>query len=233
MSAARASAATGADLLVAGDDDPAIVVIDPRPLVRHGLVAIAAEARVGAVHGVSSVPCAAVPWIAPSIVLLGLAPGDAPAALVHAARERLAAPVACALFCDEPKLVAAALAADADGYLVIDLADGDAVADLVAATQVGRRMVPPELRRGPGRRTGASILSARCLEVLRCLAAGQHDDEIAASLAISASCVRKHVRTAEERLHARTRPEAIAMAVRAGILQVAERDAGLSGTARG
>lgn len=83
---------------------------------------------------------------------------------------------------------------------------------------MGRRSVPPEFAAIGGRRGSASILSRRCLEVLRCLAAGQHDDEIAHALSISASCVRKHIRTAEERLHARTRAEALAMAIRAGIL---------------
>lgn len=204
--------------LGARDDGPAIVVIDRRPLVRHGLVAIAAEASVGAVHAACAVPAAPVPWVAPLIVLLGLATGDDAGALVGDARERLGAPVACALFCDEPSLVAGALAADADGYLIIDLADSDAIVDLVARAQAGERTLPPELLLPRRRRGGSSVLSERCLEVLRCLAAGQHDEEIAERLSISASSVRKHVRAAEERMRARTRPEALAMAIRAGIL---------------
>jgi DNA-binding NarL/FixJ family response regulator len=203
---------------VAADDGPVIVVIERRPLVCDGLVAIAREARVGSVHGVSAIPAVPVTWISPLLVLLGLVAGDDPAALVDVARERLGAPVACALFCDDPRLVAAALTAEADGYLVIDLADSDAIADLIAGALAGERTIPPELAGGRRRRRSASILSERCVEVLRCLAGGQHDDEIAATLSISASCVRKHIRTAEERLEARTRPEALAMAIRAGIL---------------
>ena len=208
---------TRADLCLV-DDGPAIIVVDRRPLVREGLIAVAQEAHLGCVHGVSAIPAIPVAWVSPIVVLLGLARGDDPAALVDSAREMLGAPVACALLCDDPPLVAAALAADADGYLLIDLADGDAIVDLVAAVQAGERALPPELALGRRRRTGASILSDRCVEVLRCLAGGQHDHEIAVTLSISASCVRKHVRVAEERLHARTRPEALAMAIRAGIL---------------
>lgn len=200
------------------DDGPAILVVDRRPLVREGLIAVACDAHAGSVHGVSALPAIPVPWISPLVVLLGLATGDDPVALVDSTRELLGAPVACALFCDNPPLVAAALAADADGYLLIDLADSDSIVDLIAAVQAGERVLPPELAVSRRRRTGASILSDRCVEVLRCLASGQHDNEIAATLSISASCVRKHVRIAEERLHARTRPEALAMALRAGIL---------------
>jgi DNA-binding NarL/FixJ family response regulator len=200
------------------EDGPAIVVVDRRALVREGLMAVAAGANAGYVHGVSALPAAPVPWISPVVVLLGLATGDDPTALVGDARDLLGAPVACALFCDNPDLVADALAADADGYLLIDLADSEAVVDLIAAVQAGERAVPPELAGSRRRRMGPSILSDRCVEVLRCLADGQHDNEIAATLSISASCVRKHVRMAEQRLHARTRPEAVAMALRAGIL---------------
>jgi len=200
------------------EDGPAIIVVDRRPLVREGLMAVASGAQAGGVHGVSALPAIPVPWISPIVVLLGLATGDDPVALVDEARELLGAPVACALFCDNPDLVAAALAADADGYLLIDLADSDAIVDLIAAVQAGERALPAELAVSRRRRTGASILSDRCVQVLRCLAGGQNDTEIAATLSISASCVRKHVRIAEQRLHARTRPEAIAMALRAGIL---------------
>ena len=200
------------------DDGPAIIVVDRRPLVREGLMAVAHDAHAGSVHAVSALPDVPVPWISPIVVLLGLATGDEPVALVARTRNLLGAPVACALFCDDPALVAAALAADADGYLLIDLADSGAIVDLIASVQAGMRVVPPELAVPRRRRAGASILSERCVEVLRCLADGQHDSEIAATLSISASCVRKHVRVAEERLHARTRPEALAMALRAGIL---------------
>jgi len=200
------------------DEGPAIIVVDRRPLVREGLMAVASGAHAGSVHGVSALPDAPIPWISPVVVLLGLATGDDPVALVGSTRDLLGAPVACALFCDNPALVAAALVADADGYLLIDLADSDAIVDLIASVQAGERAVPPELAVSRRRRAGASILSERCVEVLRCLANGQHDNEIAATLSISASCVRKHVRVAEERLHARTRPEALAMALRAGIL---------------
>jgi len=230
---ATAEAPTRTDLCLVGDDGPAIIVVDRRPLVREGLVTVAREAHVGYVHGVSEIPVGDIPWISPTVVLLGLATGDDPAVLVDSARRRLGAPIACALFCDSPRLIAAALAADADGYLLIDLADSDAIIDLVAGVEAGERILPPELAPGIRRRTGASILSDRCLEVLSCLAGGQHDDEIAATLSISASSVRKHVRTAEERLHARTRPEAIAMAIRAGILQVAQRDMAPSASATG
>jgi DNA-binding NarL/FixJ family response regulator len=62
------------------------------------------------------------------------------------------------------------------------------------------------------------MITARSLEVLRSLAEGLHDDEIAERLGISTSSVRKHICGAQERLRARTRTQAVAMAARWGFL---------------
>ena len=59
-----------------------------------------------------------------------------------------------------------------------------------------------------------SILTVRQLEVLEAMANGMADKEIAAALDISETAVRMHVRAAQERLHARSRAEAAARAVR-------------------
>ena len=59
-----------------------------------------------------------------------------------------------------------------------------------------------------------SILTVRQLEVLEAMANGMADKEIAATLGISETAVRMHVRAAQDRLHARSRAEATAQAVR-------------------
>jgi DNA-binding CsgD family transcriptional regulator len=50
------------------------------------------------------------------------------------------------------------------------------------------------------------------------LAAGLHDDEVAARLGITVRSVRKHIATAQERLEARTRIQALAIAAREGLI---------------
>lgn len=64
----------------------------------------------------------------------------------------------------------------------------------------------------------ASVLSPREMEVLRLIAAGQVDKEIATALAISPRTVTTHVTHILNKLGASTRTEAAMIAVRSGIL---------------
>ena len=61
-------------------------------------------------------------------------------------------------------------------------------------------------------------VTERSLEVLGSLADGLHDHEIAIRLGISTSSVRKHIASAQTRLGARTRTQAVATAAREGLL---------------
>lgn len=65
---------------------------------------------------------------------------------------------------------------------------------------------------------GRTVLTMRQREVIEAVANGMADKEIAAALGISETAVRMHVRAAEDRLHARTRAEATARAVRQGLI---------------
>jgi DNA-binding NarL/FixJ family response regulator len=67
----------------------------------------------------------------------------------------------------------------------------------------------------PGR---PAPVTERSLEVLGSLADGLHDREIASRLGISTSAVRKHIASAQARLGARTRTQAVATAARTGLL---------------
>ena len=64
----------------------------------------------------------------------------------------------------------------------------------------------------------ARVLSPREREVVSLLAAGLNGSEIAARLRISPATVRTHVEHAKTKLDARTRGQAIAIAVRRGLL---------------
>jgi DNA-binding NarL/FixJ family response regulator len=60
------------------------------------------------------------------------------------------------------------------------------------------------------------MLSAREREIMELLAAGLTSDEVASSLVLSAETVKTHVRNAMNKLQARNRVHAIAIALRAG-----------------
>lgn len=197
-----------------------VLVVDRRPLVRAGLATVLestgrqiveAAALFDAVSpggSARSGPSAAL--VGPSGDLLG-------SEMLPVARAALGAPIVLVLFSDEVELITQALAAAADGYLLVDLADEDVIESTLAGVIRGEQVMPPELV-GCGRRRRQAMLTERCVEVLRCLAAGLHDADVAKELGMSTSSVRKHIRTAQLRLRARTRTQAVAMAVRAGML---------------
>jgi DNA-binding CsgD family transcriptional regulator len=72
-------------------------------------------------------------------------------------------------------------------------------------------------RRGGARRTDAR-LTRRQLEVLRLLGEGASTERIASRLSISRETARNHVRHVLQRLDARSRLEAVAIAHRDGLL---------------
>jgi DNA-binding CsgD family transcriptional regulator len=71
------------------------------------------------------------------------------------------------------------------------------------------RFAHPAAGRGP---------TAREREVLELLANGATDDQIAAALALSPATVQSHVRNAKAKLGARTRAQAVALALQRGLI---------------
>jgi DNA-binding NarL/FixJ family response regulator len=86
--------------------------------------------------------------------------------------------------------------------------------------QEGERYLDPALVRDTlvAPKADASGLTRREREVLSLLADGLSHQQIGKELSISAETVRTHVRKACERLDARTRTQAVAMALRRGLL---------------
>jgi DNA-binding NarL/FixJ family response regulator len=208
----------------AGETDtspaPRVFAIDSRPLVRSGLAGLARVALSCHAHGVSDVgqANAALRLVKspPRVVLLSVRLGSDPDALVAEARE-LGAPVVCMVEGSDPSLARAALGAGADGYLLLGDATSEALRLTIDAVEAGERVVPDQLRRLA--EAGAHrAVTERCLEVLRSLADGLHDEEIADRLQISTSSVRKHIAGAQERLGARTRTQVVAIVASNGLV---------------
>ena len=116
-------------------------------------------------------------------------------------------------------LVDEAFAAGATGIVLKEapLADVTRALDAAAA---GRRYVDPALApkpngRAPGSRT---VLTARETDVLRLLADGLSHEQVGEKLAISPETARTHMRKACERLGAATRTQAVALALRNGLI---------------
>ena len=130
-----------------------------------------------------------------------------------------------------PATKVAVYTADADVAIVRETlgAGADAVvlkeapmADLLRALSSivhGRQYVDPSLAApAVAPPTPASRLTPRELDVLRLLAEGLSHEEIGSRLEIAAETVRTHSRKAADRLGAKTRTQAVATAIRLGLV---------------
>jgi len=133
--------------------------------------------------------------------------------------------VALTSFAEEER-VHAAFQAGASGYVLKD-SDADDVAAAVRAAHrgelqidpaVARRLMSP-LREGRGI-DRISELTSRELDVLRLVAAGEPNKQIAAELAISERTARTHVSRILHKLHLSSRTQAALWAVREGVAEV-------------
>jgi DNA-binding NarL/FixJ family response regulator len=136
--------------------------------------------------------------------------------------------VALTSFAEEER-VHAALEAGASGYLLKD-SDADDVAVAVRAAHRGELQLDPlvarrlmaSLREGPGSDPGAELTS-RELEVLRLVAVGKPNKQIAAELTISERTARTHVSRILHKLRLSSRTQAALWAVREGLVEVEDQ----------
>jgi DNA-binding NarL/FixJ family response regulator len=133
--------------------------------------------------------------------------------------------VALTSFAEEER-VHAALEAGASGYLLKD-SDADDVAAAVRAAHRGELRLDPTIARRlmASLREGehddpASELTSRELDVLRLVAAGKPNKQIAAELEISERTARTHVSRILGKLHLSSRTQAALWAVREGLVEV-------------
>jgi two-component system, NarL family, response regulator len=199
-----------------------LLIVDRRPVVRSGLAQIAAGAsesvRAVAMSDLEGAAAEAhFMGAAPRAIVLGFCPGDDPAEMVHVARA-LAPAVICIVDRGEPALLRSASSAGADAYLMLDEVAPESIRDALVALDAGVKVIPAALRVDRARAARSPALTARCREVLEALAAGLRDDEIANRLGITIRSVRKHIAVAQERLEARTRVHALAIAAREGLI---------------
>lgn len=112
-----------------------------------------------------------------------------------------------------------ALEAGARGYLLKDMARFELV-QAIRAVRAGRRYLPPNV----GTRLAESYprpgLTSREIEVLRLVAAGQRNKEIAYELDISEATVNAHVKRILQKLQAADRTQAVTTALRRGIIRL-------------
>ncbi|HEY2834468.1 MAG TPA: response regulator transcription factor [Sporichthyaceae bacterium] len=214
-----------------------VLVADDHVLFRRGLEMVLAQEAdlelIGeAADGAEAVTAAAD--LLPDVVLLDVRMPRL-SGIEAAAAIKEVAPVAKIIMLtisDEETDLLAAIKAGANGYLLKEISIEE-VADGIRAVHSGQSLISPAMasklltefaalvNKQPSRnRVPAPVLTDRELQVLRQVARGRNNREIAADLFISENTVKNHVRNILEKLQLHSRMEAVFYAVREKLLDI-------------
>jgi DNA-binding NarL/FixJ family response regulator len=112
-----------------------------------------------------------------------------------------------------------ALEAGARGYMLKSMPPKDLV-EVIRQVHAGKKRVPPEIAASLAEHLSDEALTEREIDVLRHVAGGNRNRDIAERLFISEETVKVHMKHIMEKLGASDRTQAIAIAVRRGIIQL-------------
>ena len=215
-------------------NEPSVVIADDQALVRGGFKMILGAAGIPVVAEAADgeQAIAAVLKHRPDVVLMDIRMPEMDG--LEATRRILAAPAAsgCRIVIlttfDLDQYVYAALSAGASGFLLKDVSPEQLVAavrlvrtgDALLAPSITRRLVerfaPRDSAMVPVHRD-LSELTPRELEVLRLLARGLSNAELAAQLTLSEATVKTHVARILAKLQLRDRVQAVVLAYETGL----------------
>ncbi len=112
-----------------------------------------------------------------------------------------------------------ALEAGARGYLLKSMPPADLL-DVIRQVNAGKKRIPPQVASQLAQHMGEEPLTAREIDVLREVADGNRNRDIAEKLLISEETVKVHIKHIMEKLDAGDRTEAVAIAIRRGIIHL-------------
>jgi DNA-binding NarL/FixJ family response regulator len=214
-----------------------VLIADDQEIIRSGLRMVLESQGIGVVaeaaNGVEAVE--QTRRLRPDVVLMDIRMPvvNGIAATATIVRERLPSRVLVLTTYDLDGLVYGALRAGAAGFLLKTTAPDRLVAgiELVAAGEallapsLTRRLIEEHVR-GPEPVTGTpaalSSLTAREVDVLRLVARGLTNDEIAGRLGVSPVTVKTHVNRILAKLGADTRAQAVVQAYECGLVRAGE-----------
>jgi DNA-binding NarL/FixJ family response regulator len=111
------------------------------------------------------------------------------------------------------------LEAGALGYLLKTMPPGELV-DAIRQVHAGRKRIPAAVAAALAEHLADEPLTPREVEVLRQIAGGNRNRDIGERLFISEETVKVHVKHVMEKLGASDRTEAVAIAIRRGIIHL-------------
>ncbi len=112
-----------------------------------------------------------------------------------------------------------ALKAGARGYMLKSMPPKDLI-EGIRRVHAGKKHIHPQIAANLAEHLGDETLTTREIEVLRCVAEGNRNRDIAERLFISEETVKVHIKHIMEKLDASDRTQAVSIAVRRGIIQL-------------
>lgn len=197
-----------------------VLVVDDHPVVRDGMELLAHTCSTVQIVGYAPTGKEAVriaPAVNPHLILLDLRLPDMLAPeLIRELRAVVpgAKVVIFTAYPDHPALDAA-LEAGAYGFLPKDASRTDLIAAITRTMQPGAAASRDDRHH---RRGAPSVIARREYDVLRRVATGETNHEIASAMNLSPNTVKAYLRNAMQKLDARNRVEAISRAREAGLL---------------
>jgi DNA-binding NarL/FixJ family response regulator len=111
------------------------------------------------------------------------------------------------------------LAAGARGYILKSMPPNE-LTDVIRQVHAGKKRIPPQVAAQLAEHLADESLTERERDVLQHIAGGNRNRDIGEKLFISEETVKVHVKHIMEKLGASDRTEAVAIAVRRGIIQL-------------
>jgi two-component system response regulator NreC len=211
-----------------GDGPPVTIILaDDHKVIRAGLkLLLESESQFQVLDETSDVAAtvAATLALSPQVLILDLNLGGE-SSLDTIPQLRAKAPgtqIVVLTMQENPAFAKAALEAGAAGYVLKDAADAELI-DAVLSAAAGRTHLTASLRARLAARLPADAgppggLSPREVEVLRLIALGHTNPEIAATLTLSVRTVESHRAHIHQKIDAGTRADLVAYASRHGLI---------------
>lgn len=201
-----------------------IMTVDDHPLVHEGIAALLAdqpgmEIITNALSGREALE--KYREFRPDVTLLDLRLGDMSGidALIAIRGEFPGARIIMLTMFEGDVEIQRAMKSGASAYLLKSMSS-DTIVETIRRVHTGKKHIAPEIAAQLAEHLGEETLSPRETEVLRLVSGGNRNQDIAVKLFISEETVKIHVRHILEKLNASDRTQAVAIALRRGIIQL-------------
>jgi DNA-binding NarL/FixJ family response regulator len=208
--------------MVSASDPLRCLIIDDHPVVRQGIRALL-ERELGTVV-ITDAPTAAEAFDAdsgeaPHVVIVDpRSAAGSVGTLIEQLNSELGGAIVVFTSNGGARLLSESLKAGVKGYVRKDSPPEDLVRAIRAARS-GEFYVDPALSSTIVLEEGERTLTARQREILQMLADGMQTEAVARQLGLSTETVRTHTKRILAKLHADTRTQAVAIAIRNGLIE--------------